>query len=128
MEEDKNQQNGQKMGEAQERQTYEGNGFSYQVENKPILSPEGYEKPVSMKQWLLFWAVGLINVIPFIGSLAYIVFIFYVALAKNPKFPVSMQNFCKAYLILIAIGIVIGVVFMGSMIAMMGPILGGGMY
>lgn len=80
---------------------------------------EEREKPVSVKQWLLFWLVALINIIPFIGTIAYLIFICYVAFKKDSRFPVSMQNFCKAYLIVLAVMIVLGLIFAGSMIGAM---------
>lgn len=78
---------------------------------------EPLEKPVTVKQWLLFWLVSLINIIPFIGFIAYVIFILYVAFKNDSKFPVSMRNFCKAYLVVLAVGIVLALIFAGSIMA-----------
>ena len=84
-----------------------------------VVNAAGGEAPVTVKQWLLFWAVSLVNVIPIIGSIAYVIFVLYVAFGNNPKFPVSMQNFCKAYFVVIAIMIVLVLIFAGSFLGML---------
>lgn len=100
------------------------NQYSYQAEQPQYSGgPAGYpvdykESPVTVKQWLLFWLVTFVNLIPVLGWLCYVIFILYVAFKKDPRFPVAMQNFCKAYLIVIAIGLALAFVFAGSIIAM----------
>jgi uncharacterized membrane protein len=85
---------------------------------------EQTEKPVTVKQWLLFWLVSLINIIPFIGFIAYVIFILYVAFKNDSRFPVSMKNFCKAYLVVLAVGVVLALIFAGSI---MGAMMSSGM-
>lgn len=97
-------------GEEETKITKETTQRFYTPEGAPIKS----EEPVTVKQWLLFWLVSLINIIPLIGFICYVIFILYVAFKNDARFPVSMQNFCKAYLVLIAIGIVGALLFAGT--------------
>ncbi len=107
--ENQNQFNSSNQGE-QSPSPYNGPTVNYSADYK--------ESPVTMKQWLLFWLVTLVNVVPVIGSIAYIIFILYVAFKKDSRFPVSMQNFCKAYLVVIAVGIALTLIFAGTLISM----------
>ncbi|MBN7773918.1 hypothetical protein [Clostridium aminobutyricum] len=80
---------------------------------------------VTMGQWLLFWLMGLINLIPVIGNIAYIVLIAVGAFGMKGKLPESLRNFCKAYLVLLAVVIVLFLAFAGSLLGTMAGMAGG---
>lgn len=81
---------------------------------------------VTMGQWLIFWLVGLINLIPVIGSIVYIVLIAVGGFGMKGRLPESLRNFCKAYLVLLAIVVVLVIAFAGSLIGAMASGIGGG--
>ena len=80
---------------------------------------ESSAEPVTVKQWLLFWLVGLVNMIPVIGTIVYLIIIGLIAFSNVFKVPPSMKSFCKSYLVLLAVGIVLFLAFAGSFMGML---------
>lgn len=76
-------------------------------------------EPVTVKQWLLFWLIALVNIIPVLGTIGYFIIIILIAFSNVFKAPPSIKTFCQAYLVLLAVGIVLGIIFAGSIMGMM---------
>ena len=74
------------------------------------------QKPERVSTWL-FLGIMCLPFVPFVGSIAYLVFLFYWAFA--PSIEDSRKSFARAMLIYTAISLVIAVIFIGFIFASM---------
>jgi|GEM_PF-6519423 len=76
---------------------------------------------VSIGMWVGVYALALINLIPFLGPIGYIIVLCVIAFGNNSK--PSLQNWAKAMLIIMGVLFVLGVIFTlafwGLIVAMM---------
>jgi len=73
------------------------------------LAPQnGVSATVTIKDWILLDLLALLNIIPILGSIAYIIIILVIAFSSNTA--KSMRNRVLANLIWAAIGIVVSIV------------------
>ena len=84
--------------EVQPQQTTTGNG----------------QKPERVSTWL-FLGIMCLPFVPFVGTIAYLVFLFYWAFA--PSIEDSRKSFARATLIYTAISLVIAFIFVGAIFA-----------
>lgn len=89
-------------------------GSFLEIQQVPVPVPVKREEEVSVGMWI---GIFLINIIPCIGPLVYIIMMFIWAFGETPK--KALKNFAKANLILILIGVSIAIV-----VTIFGGILG----
>jgi len=80
------------------------------IKDMPQTTPEGLSETVSVKSWILFWCLSIMNIVPIIGTIAYLGILGYVGFAKDTKYSQSLRNFCKSYLIIFAITVLFFIV------------------
>ena len=74
----------------------------------------GEQKPERVSTWL-FLGIMCLPFVPFVGSIAYLVFLFYWAFA--PSIEDSRKSFARATLIYTGISLVIAIIFIGFIFA-----------
>ena len=98
----------------QEAETQSAPAQTTPVQSQPVLEAKAEGQSVSLGAWVCRY---LINFIPCVGSLIYIVMLFVWAFDK--KYDETSRNWAKAQLIITGISIVLSVVILISMVGVM---------
>lgn len=78
------------------------------VKESYLVEKNGTSGAVKTKDWLKFICLGFLNLIPLVGTIAYLGILIYIALSDNTS--VSMKSYVRAYLIFFVISLVVGLV------------------
>lgn len=81
----------------------------------PVSRPVEEKKPERVSTWL-FLGIMCLPFVPFVGTIAYLVFLFYWAFA--PSIEDSRKSFARATLIYTAISLVIALVLFGALFSL----------
>ena len=73
-----------------------------------LASNNGNSATVSIKDWLLLDCLGFINLIPIIGTIAYIIIILVIAFGSSTT--ISLKNRILATMVWVIIGIVLSII------------------
>jgi len=77
--------------------------------NEQKLAPQnGHSATVTIKDWLLLDCLGFLNLIPILGTIAYIIIILVIALSGQTA--VSLKNRVLANIIWMIIGIIVSII------------------
>ncbi len=84
-------------------------------QERPVSQPSQAQKTEPVSTWL-FLGIMCLPFVPFVGTIAYLVFLFYWAFA--PSIEDSRKSFARATLIYTAISLVIALVLFGALFSL----------